>query len=211
MANHSESRTRRMHKLEALNRALFLQINAHPDSPQWQIDITLAIANDLIYLIPAVLALMWLFGDRRWREAAVRGCCLSFLALGFNQLIGLVWVHPRPFMIGLGHTFVEHAPDSSFPSDHATLFASIALTMFLAGLVRAGLLITLAGAAVALARVRIGVHFPLDMVGAVGVSCLAYALLAPLWARAGDALMRLIIALYRRILSWPIRRGWLVP
>jgi undecaprenyl-diphosphatase len=200
-----------MNKLEALNRALFLLINAQPDSPQWQIDITLAIANDLIYLIPALLALMWLFGDRCQREAAVRGCCVSFLALGFNQLIGLIWVHPRPFMIGLGHTFVEHTPDSSFPSDHVTVFASIALTLLLAGLVRAGLFITLAGAVVALARVRIGVHFPLDMVGAVGVSCLAYALLVPLWGRAGDAFMRLLISLYRKMLSWPIRRGWLAP
>ncbi|WP_233856996.1 phosphatase PAP2 family protein [Paraburkholderia sp. HD33-4] len=200
-----------MNKLEALNRALFLLINARPDSPQWQIDIALTIANDLIYLIPAVLALMWLFGDRRQREAAVRGCCVSFLALGFNQLIGLIWVHPRPFMIGLGHTFVEHVPDSSFPSDHVTVFASIALTLLFAGLVRAGLLITLAGAAVALARVRIGVHFPLDMVGAVSVACLTYALLAPLWARAGDAFMLLLISLYRKTLSWPIRRGWLAP
>ena len=200
-----------MTRLEALNRALFLLINARADSPQWQIDIALTIANDLVYLIPAVLAFMWLFGDLRQRDAAVRGFCVSFLALGFNQLIGLVWMHPRPFMIGLGHTFIEHAPDSSFPSDHVTVFASIALTLLLAGLVRTGLLLTLAGAAVAWARVCIGVHFPLDMVGAVGVSCVAYALLAPLWARAGDAFVRLLVALYRRTFAWPIRRGWLAP
>ncbi|SAK71612.1 undecaprenyl-diphosphatase [Caballeronia catudaia] len=197
-----------MNELETLNRALFLMINADPMSPRWQIDVTLAVADDLIYLIPATLCLMWLFGVGRQRAAAVRACCVTFLALGLNQLIGLVWMHPRPFMIGLGHTFLEHAADSSFPSDHITVFASVALTFLLAGLVRTGLSLMLAGAAVAWARVAIGVHFPLDMAGAVCVACVAYVLVAPLWARAGDALMRRLVRLYRRALSWPIRRGW---
>ncbi|SAK49537.1 undecaprenyl-diphosphatase [Caballeronia fortuita] len=200
-----------MHSLEALNHAWFLAINATTDTPHWQIDVALAIANDLLYLVPALLALLWLFGDHRQRSAAIRACCVALLALGLNQLIGMVWMHPRPFMIGLGHTFIEHAPDSSFPSDHATLFASVALTFLLAGLRRCGLAVALAGVLIAWARVRIGVHFPLDMLGAVGVSCVAYAIVAPLWARAGDALMRLLIVLYRKLLSWPIRRGWLAP
>lgn len=200
-----------MNTLEALNHAWFLSINATPATPPWQIDIALAIANDFVFLIPVLLTLLWLFGDRHQRSAAVRACCVALLALGFNQLIGLLWMHPRPFMIGLGHTFIEHAPDSSFPSDHATLFASVALTFLLGRLWRCGLLVTLAGIAIAWARVRIGVHYPLDMAGAVGVACVAYAFIAPLWARAGDAFMRLLIALYRKLLSWPIRRGWLAP
>ncbi|WP_321797815.1 phosphatase PAP2 family protein [Caballeronia sp. J97] len=200
-----------MHSLETLNHAWFLSINATPDTPRWQIDVAVAIANDVLYLIPALLALLWLFGGRNQRSAAVRACCVAFLALGLNQLIGMVWMHPRPFMIGLGHTFIEHAPDSSFPSDHATLFASVALTFLMAGLWRCGLLVTVAGVAIAWARVRIGVHFPLDMAGAVGVSCVAYGSVAPLWARAGEPLMRVLTALYRKVLSWPIRRGWLAP
>ncbi|SAK47093.1 undecaprenyl-diphosphatase [Caballeronia hypogeia] len=200
-----------MNTLEALNRALFLSINATPATPQWQVEVAIAIANDLVYLIPLLLALLWLLGDRRQRDAAVRACCVALLALGFNQLIGLVWMHPRPFMIGLGHTFIEHAPDSSFPSDHATVCASVALTFLLARLWRNGMLVALAGLMIAWARVRVGVHFPLDMAGAAGVACVAYMLVAPLWARAGATLMRVLIALYRKVLAWPINRGWLAP
>jgi undecaprenyl-diphosphatase len=200
-----------MNTLEALNHAWFLSINATPATPRWQIEIAVTIANDFLYLIPALLALLWLSGDSLQRSAAVRACCVAFLALGFNQLIGVLWMHPRPFMIGLGHTFIEHAPDSSFPSDHATLFASVALTFLLAGLRRCGWLVALAGVMIAWARVRVGVHFPLDMAGAVCVSCVAYAVIAPLWARMGDALMQWLIALYRKVLSWPIRRGWIAP
>lgn len=200
-----------MNTLEALNRSLFLSINATPATPHWQIESALAIANDFIYLIPALLALLWLFGDHHQRSAAVRACCVALLALGINQLIGLVWMHPRPFMIGLGHTFAEHVPDSSFPSDHGTVFASVALTFLFARLWRYGALTVLAGLAIAWARVYIGVHFPLDMVGAVGVAWVAYVLVAPLWGRAGDALLRVLLALYRKVLSWPISRGWLAP
>ena len=200
-----------MNTLEALNRAWFLSINATPATPQWQIQTALFIANDFIYLIPALLVLLWLFGNRPQRAAAVRACCVALLALGFNQLIGMVWMHPRPFMIGLGHTFMPHAPDSSFPSDHATLFASVALTFLLAGLWRCGSLVLLAGVVIAWARVRIGVHFPFDMIGAIGTAGAACLFIAPLWARAGDALMSLLVALYRKLLAWPIGRGWLAP
>ena len=200
-----------MNSLEAFNRALFLSINATPDTPQWQIDIALAVANDLIYLIPVLLALSWLFGDRHQRSTSVRACCVTLLALGLNQLIGLAWMHPRPFMIGLGHTFMEHAPDSSFPSDHATVFASVALTFLFAGLWRRGWLVVVAGIAIAWARIRVGVHFPFDMAGALGVACVACALVAPLWSLVGDRLMQMLIVLYRKTLSWPISRGWLAP
>jgi undecaprenyl-diphosphatase len=198
-----------MNTLEAFNEALFLTINATPSTPRWLIDIAIAIANDVIYLVPLLLAVLWLSGDRTRRDAAVRAFCVAMLAQGINQLIGLAWTHPRPFMIGLGHTFVEHAPDSSFPSDHVTMFASIALTLLVGNVRSYGWLMVLAGAVVAWARVFVGVHFPLDMAGALCVACLAFAIVAPLWAYAGDALMRLLVRVYRKVLAWPIRRGWI--
>lgn len=198
-----------MNALEALNRALFLSINATPSAPVWLIDIARFIADDVIYLVPLLLVALWLAGGEDRRAAAVRVCCAVLVALGINQLIGLGWMHPRPFMIGLGHTFIEHAPDSSFPSDHVTVLASGALTLLLAGERRYGLSMLLAGVAVAWARVFVGVHFPLDMAGAVAVACVAYALVAPLWRMSGAALTRGLITVYRKLLAWPIGRGWL--
>ena len=112
-------------------------------------------------------------------------------------------------MIGLGHTFIEHAPDSSFPSDHGTLFASVALTLWLSRLKGYAALIALAGLAIAWARVFIGVHFPFDMAGAVLVACIAFAVVSPLWSLAGEAVTRGLIVLYRKLLAWPIGRGWI--
>lgn len=198
-----------MTTLEAFNQALFLMVNGTAATPTWQVTAALLIADYLIWLVPLLLTGMWLSGDDRQRSVAVRACCVTMLALGVNQLIGLAWQHPRPFMIGLGHTFLPHAPDSSFPSDHATVFAGVSLTLLLGGLRRVGGLTLLIGIAVGWARVFLGVHFPLDMIGAVAVACAAYALTAPLWRLAGILVTHLAIALYRRLLARPIGLGWL--
>jgi undecaprenyl-diphosphatase len=198
-----------MNTLEAFNQALFLAINATPSTPALQIDIARFIADYVILLVPLSLIAMWLSGAERQRETALRACCVALLALGINQLIGLVWPHPRPFVMGIGHTFIEHAPDSSFPSDHGTIFACIALTLLLDGARRYGIVILLSGLAVAWARVFVGVHFPLDMVGAVAVAVVAFLLIAPLWRLLGASVTRSLVALYRKLLAWPIGRGWL--
>jgi PAP2 superfamily. len=198
-----------MNTLEAFNQALFLMINATPSTPAWQIDMARMIADYVIYLVPLSLIAIWLFGNEHQREVAVRAFCVTLLALGLNQILGMVWPHPRPFVMGIGHTFLEHAPDSSFPSDHGTIFACIALSLLLGGVRRYGIPILLSGLAVAWARVFVGVHFPLDMVGAVAMACVAYLLITPLWQIGGSVVTRGLITVYRKLLAWPIGRGWL--
>jgi undecaprenyl-diphosphatase len=197
--------------LEMLNRTLFLAINATPATPAWLIGLAQVIANDLIASIPLILAGLWLTGDANRRETALKACAVALIALGVNQLIGLGFQHPRPFMIGLGHTFLAHAPDSSFPSDHGTVFAAVFITLFARGMKRLGALTLAGGAAVAWARVFLGVHFPLDMIGAAGVAAATHAIVAPLWRHAGPPLTQLAISVHRRLLAAPIRHGWVRP
>jgi undecaprenyl-diphosphatase len=92
---------------------------------------------------------------------------VALLGVAANQAIGALWPHPRPFMIGLGHAWMPHAADSSFPSDHMTVFAGVGLTLLFDGAVGWAILALLVGASVAWARVFLGVHFPPDMAGAV--------------------------------------------
>lgn len=199
------------HDLEALNRALFLAIDATPGSPGWLIGTASAIANGLIWSIPLLLVCLWLTGDTYRRETALKVCVITLAALGVNQLIGLAWQHPRPFMIGLGHTYLAHAADSSFPSDHGTVFASVSITLLLRGMKRLGAAMIVGGVAVAWARIFLGVHFPLDMIGAVCVAAVVHTAIAPLWRRAGAPVTRLAVIAHRRLLAAPIRYGWLRP
>ncbi|MGE4340825.1 MAG: phosphatase PAP2 family protein [Pigmentiphaga sp.] len=198
-----------MGHIEAFNRTLFLQINAGDGTPVWLIQAAVAIANDLIYLTPLLLLGMWLWGDSRRRNQAIKACLVTLLALGANQVIGLVWQHPRPFMIGLGHAWIPHAADPSFPSDHMTVFAGIGLTLLFGGAARLGAAVLTTGLAVAWARVFLGMHFPLDMVGAIAVAAVAYVVISPLWRMAGDTFTSLTEQLYRAALARPIASGWI--
>jgi len=198
-----------MEYLETLNQALFLKLNASPDTPAWLICVATTVANDLIFIIPLLLLTMWLWGDNAQRNRAIKSSVVAFAGLVLSQLAGLVWQHPRPFAMGLGHAFLQHAPDSSFPSDHMTVFCSVGISLLFGRTLPWGAIILLCGLAVAWSRIALGVHFPLDMAGAVLVSGAAYALVTPVWAKAGDRITKILVSLYRVFLAWPIGHGWI--
>lgn len=161
---------------------LFLNAPAHPGTPlRLAAD---AIAEYLIYVAMALVAALWIWGDARRRGALLATVAGISLALGINQLLGMMWYEPRPFVVGLGHTLIHHAPDNSFPSDHATFMWSLGFGLLATGTARRwGLLVAIAGFAVAWARVFLGVHFPIDMaasflVGLAGAA-LSYSLRHP--------------------------------
>ena len=74
-------------------------------------------------------------------------------------------------MIGLGNTLIPHVADSSFPSDHLTLLWAVALSFLMHQRPRfAGVFLALLGLPMAWARIYLGVHFLLDMLGAALVA-----------------------------------------
>lgn len=197
-----------MASIEALNRAIFLLLNAGPDTPSWRIGLATLCAERLIYLVPLLLLVLWLWGGEARRSLAVRACVVALLAVGLNQIVGLLWSHPRPSVAGLGTTWIAHAADSSFPSDHATVFAAVDMALLWAGELTLGAIGLVVGMGVAWARVYLGVHFPLDMLGAVGTAALAYGISTPLWRWWGQGLTRALQQLYRKLMVFPIGRGW---
>lgn len=197
-----------MSPLELLNRQLFLALNAPANTPLWLIHGASVLAEDVILLVPVLLAALWLWGGLAQRSVALKAVLVVMLALGINQLIALGWPHPRPDAAGLGKTWIAHAFDSSFPSDHMTVLSGLGLTFMLDGLRRWGWPTLLAAALVAWARVYLGVHFPLDMLGAVAVVALCWLALTPLWWLLGRPLTSGVETLYRALFAWPILRGW---
>ena len=198
-----------MNEIETLNRIWFLQINGGNDTPAWLVHVAMGIADDLIYLIPLLLLGFWLWGDHTRRSIALKASLVTLISLAVNQVICALWPHPRPFMIGLGHAWMTHVADPSFPSDHMTVFAGVGLTLLFDGAAGWGVATLLIGLCVAWARVFLGVHFPLDMVGAVVVACFAYGVISPPWRTLGEPLANLFERLYRTFLARPIAHGWI--
>lgn len=162
--------------IELWNQSLFLTLNAGADAPAYAVTIARLVANWSVYLAPALLSLVWVRRGRVVRIALLDASSAALAGLGLAQVIAGTWYHPRPFELGLGRQLLDHAAEASFPSDHATLAFSLALPLLLNGATRGlgGVFLSL-GIALAWARIYLGVHFPLDMRGALvvaGVACL---------------------------------------
>ncbi len=195
--------------MESFNQAFFLALNADPDTPLWAIDLGRLIAKRVILIIPFLLTAMWLWGYGSHRSAALRALVTTAIALGINHALGLVMPIDRPFVVGLGHTYLAHAPTPSFPSNHLTIFMCVALCTLRPKRIGTGITLIIVGMVVAWSRIFVGVHYPLDMAGAIATAFLAYGLLTPLWKRWGQPATTGCIRLYRRVLAVPIAAGWL--
>ena len=90
-----------MTSLETLNQAVFLRLNADLSTAAWKLHIAAMTADYLIYLIPLILVGLWCWGNESQRALALKACVVALVALGINQLLGIAWPHPRPFMMGL--------------------------------------------------------------------------------------------------------------
>jgi undecaprenyl-diphosphatase len=193
-----------------MNHTLFQLINASTEPPAWALLAARAWADLAIALIPALLIAGWLRGRYTMRLSMLEAGTAGVLALLIAQVLGILWPMPRPFMIGLGHQWLAHTADASFPSDHLTLWWSVAFSLALGRRTRpVGIALAGLGLPVAWARIYLGVHFPLDMAGAALVGCCA-ALLA---RRARRLLSQWILppgqAVYRRLFAPAIAHGWL--
>jgi undecaprenyl-diphosphatase len=200
---------------EHFNLYLFSVHNAQSGLAGWRLSGAVFAAEWLILLVPLFLVLLWMSGNTSERETAVRAAAATGVALAINAACGLLWFHPRPFMDRVGHTFMHHAADSSFPSDHATIMFTVALVLAsgqgeLAR--RLGNVLFPVALVVAWSRVFLGVHYPLDMIGALAVALGMTSLFntrAP--AALCAALVPFVESVYRRVLAMPIARGWLRP
>src|SRR4051794_16921848 len=80
-----------------------------------------------IFALVAVAASTWFFarpgGSLRSKLAAASAGLSAVLGLAINSVLGGLWFHERPFAAHPKQTvlLVHHAPDNSFPSDHATV------------------------------------------------------------------------------------------
>lgn len=195
--------------LESLNFQVFQSINAPADVSTAMTHLAIFIANDTLYLLLLFLIMAWFLGHYQTKALALKAVITTALALSIGYLISLGYPHPRPFIIGMGHTLISHAPTASFPSNHMLIFSSIAFSYLFAQRLKLGLSLLLMAFLVAWSRIYVGVHFPLDMLGAFCVALLTNFLMQWLWQRYQDPIMSLSLKIYQFFFGIFLQKGWL--
>lgn len=192
--------------VEAVNRSLFLALNAPAGLAGVSLNLAIGAAKYSIVALAVIVLWRWLRGALHDRSVLVHVVLAVLPALAINYVVGLVFFHPRPFMVGLGHTYLAHAPEASFPSDHATFMWTIAFGLLYWSPARASSWVALLLAGLtSWARVFLGVHFPFDIAGSMAVALLSVAAFAPLRALTARRIAEPIEAAYVFITR---RMGW---
>ncbi len=187
---------------ENLNNELFQFINA-PDHPaSWIVLVARILAEWVVYAAAIWMVATWIWTNRNFRFGLLDAFLAAIIGLSINQLIGFFFYHPRPFDLHLGHQFLVHGTETSFPSDHAVFMFSLTFTLLMSTAGRSwGWLFLMFGLGVSWSRVYLGVHFPFDMLGAFAVaivSVIAVKLCSP-WLHA--KIYPLLLEVYEWVIS----------
>lgn len=170
-----------MVSLLSINGSLFDLVNDLAGRSTPLDDVMKFSAKYVIYLIAALLVASWFVragaGENR-RVAVYSGIASAGLALIVAVIIEHLYTHPRPFCpLGAPSRtdvvqLVQHACDTSFPSDHTT--AAFGMTAG-AGIFRpkVGILLLILSVLTAFARVFVGIHWPGDVAGGAAIGVLA--------------------------------------
>lgn len=184
------------------NHALSLALNASASPDPSAVLLALIAAKGFVYAGAAIAAGLWIWGAAEKRAAVLATAAGLVVAFAISWTIAATWYAPRPSAVGIGHTIMAHAPETSFPSDHATFLWTLGF-----GLIafRAcwtwGWLVALLGLLTAWARIYLGVHFPIDMLGSIIVALISAALAKASHPLVARRLLPVVIRFYEKALA----------
>ncbi|RLA77643.1 MAG: undecaprenyl-diphosphatase [Epsilonproteobacteria bacterium] len=152
-----------------LNQELFLFINSFALQNNILDTIAISCAEYMPYVF--IVIEVYIFFILKLKDEAIFAFYSMLMGLTLSKIISLFYIHNRPFVDNIGVALVEHAPDSSFPSDHTTFMLSIAISLiFFTKTKKIGLFLLFIGFISGLTRVFEGIHYPFDIFGALVIS-----------------------------------------
>ena len=150
-----------------LNASLFATINSYAGHSIWLDRIGVFLAIYLTYLI--VMGLVyggfltgWRYGRRMFWEAISAALIGRFVVV---EIIHFFYKHPRPFMVEQVNQLISES-GWSFPSGHTTFLFALSMAVWFYNR-KLGYILFAGSLLVGIARIYVGVHWPLDILGGI--------------------------------------------
>lgn len=195
--------------LDQLNLYLFHLLNVPEQASIWMINYASLIAHDLVYLFLLIFAIAWLRGNREVKTVIIKAFIFTAITLSISEVLSAVLNTPRPFVMEIGHTLIEHEATGSFPSNHMSIFSGIAFAYYFSAQRDLGRILLWTAWLVAWSRIYVGVHFPIDMAGAFLIALVVNLAGLSLWWKYQEKLMDFILSIYQFLFAPLIRMGWI--
>lgn len=154
--------------LEQIHLELFRFINDLGKQYDSLNPVVIGIAEYTLYVLGAGLLVYWFTRSRANRMMVIQAGCAFVFAELLGKAAGMLYEHLQPFAVLPDVSLlIEHEIDNSFPSDHTIFFFSMCMSFLLVRKKEGWLWLALA-CCVALSRIWVGVHYPIDVaVGAL--------------------------------------------
>lgn len=135
---------------------------------------TVAFAAQYLFIVVILLEVFYLaiFHRHKWKTLVAAALMIGGLAFIVSLVANRLIQDPRPFVEQGFKPVISSSTDNGFPSDHVLLLATTAAIMMVVSF-GAGLLGLLGAVVVGLARVYVGVHHLLDVVGSLVIVAFA--------------------------------------
>ncbi|QXX87499.1 phosphatase PAP2 family protein [Acinetobacter lwoffii] len=195
--------------LDQLNLYLFHILNVPDQASIWMINYASLIAHDLVYLFLLIFSIAWFRGSYQVKTGIIKAFIFTAITLLMSEVLSAILNTPRPFVIDVGRTLIEHAPTGSFPSNHMSIFSGIAFAYYFSPQRDLGRILIWTAWLVAWSRVYVGVHFPIDMLGAFLMAITVNLAGLPLWWKYENQIMNFILGIHYWLFSPLIRMGWI--
>ncbi|MRA02930.1 phosphatase PAP2 family protein [Acinetobacter lwoffii] len=195
--------------LDQLNLYLFHILNVPDQASIWMINYASLIAHDLVYLFLLIFAIAWFRGSYQVKTGIIKAFIFTAITLLMSEVLSAILNTPRPFVMDIGRTLIEHAPTGSFPSNHMSIFSGIAFAYYFSPQRDLGRILIWTAWLVAWSRVYVGVHFPIDMLGAFLIAIIVNLAGLPLWWKYENQIINFILGIHYWVFSPLIRMGWI--
>ena len=125
------------------------------------------------YFLIAFLVLLLLFRFGKYWKTVIFSFISAVLArFVFVGIIRWIWQRPRPFVENTVNLLVNYSAEPSFPSGHAAFYFAIATIVFYKNR-DIGALFFSGAVLICLARVFVGIHWPLDILAGAVIGVLS--------------------------------------
>ncbi len=125
-------------------------------------------ADYLVYFLLVGAALIYFLVKKKekLRYLLVIGSSVILSRLVITELIRLIWHRSRPFVDYQVNQVIEHSASGSFPSGHIAFLFALAMAVYFFNK-KWGLVFFILSLVVGLARIFVGIHYPLDILGGI--------------------------------------------